>query len=97
MLTTQKSLYLIILVCCFTISLTFRCLLAKELFKKISSDQQKVESRQEKALTQNQPQITINSPYFDAGEVYEGDEIVHTFKVRNTGTAQLNIEKVSAG
>jgi hypothetical protein len=31
------------------------------------------------------------------GEVYEGNTIVHAFAIKNTGTAELNINKVKAG
>ena len=43
------------------------------------------------------PHITIDSPLYDAGEVGEGEEIVHSFIVKNTGEVQLNIKSVDAG
>ena len=62
-----------------------------------ASELQKVESKQEQAPTENQPQISLDSNHYDLGEVWEGDEIAHTFTVKNTGTAQLNIKNVGAG
>ncbi len=44
-----------------------------------------------------QPHITIDTPEHDAGEVWENEDIVHAFIVRNTGTAQLDITNVKAG
>ena len=49
------------------------------------------------AGTQDQPHLSLNAAQFDAGEVDEGAVIVHSFAVKNTGTATLNIEKVKAG
>jgi len=70
---------------------------AEETQKKAPFDQQKGENTQFKDPTQNQPKLTLNSIQYDAGEVYEGNVIVHDFIVKNTGKAQLNIEKVKAG
>jgi hypothetical protein len=64
---------------------------------KVSSEQQKAEGRQEKAPAQNQPRISIDAISFDAGEVWEGDTVSHTFTVKNTGTAELEIKKVKTG
>lgn len=46
---------------------------------------------------QEHPRISLDAARFDAGEVDEGDVIIHGFTVKNTGTATLNIEKVKAG
>ena len=46
---------------------------------------------------ENQPRISFDSISYDAGEVWEGDVVSHTFTVKNTGTAQLNIAKVKPG
>ena len=64
--------------------------------KKVSG-KQKAESTQEQVPTKNHAQISLDSTHYDAGEIWEGKEIVHTFTVKNTGTAQLNIKKVRAG
>jgi cytoskeletal protein RodZ len=51
----------------------------------------------EKTSSDKAPRIAIDSPSYDAGEVEEGQEIVHSFIVKNTGEAQLNIQNVSPG
>ena len=65
--------------------------------KQKTAEKQKAESKQKKVSTKNQPQISLDSTHYDAGEVWEGDEVSHNFIVKNTGTAQLNIKKVSPG
>ena len=62
-----------------------------------ASEQKKSESKQENVPTENQPRITFDSTKYDAGEVWEGDEVSHTFIAKNKGTAQLNISKVKPG
>ena len=65
---------------------------------KKAPEQQKSQSTQEKQVsTKNQAQISLDFTHYDAGEVWEGDEVFHTFTIKNTGTAQLNIKKVGAG
>ena len=51
----------------------------------------------EQSFAKGQPRIAIDSLDYDAGEVWEGDEIVHTFSVRNEGDAELIIENVKPG
>lgn len=51
----------------------------------------------EEGSVERHPQITIDSTLYDAGEVEEGEEIVHSFIVKNRGEAQLNIKSVAAG
>ena len=53
--------------------------------------------QQEQASEQNQPRISFDSTSYDAGEVWEGDEVIHTFTVTNTGGAQLDISRVRTG
>ncbi len=55
------------------------------------------QNNQNKAAGGPQPHITIDAPEYDAGEVWENEDIVHAFTVRNTGTAQLDITNVKAG
>ena len=43
------------------------------------------------------PEIFIPRPNYDAGEVWEGDEVIHTFIIENRGTALLEIAKVNPG
>lgn len=97
MFTVKKHFHLITMLCFLTTSLSFQYLWAKEEFKKPPLEQRKDESKQEQVSTQNQPQISFDSTHYDAGEVYESDEVVHTFTFKNTGTAQLNINKVKPG
>ena len=78
-------------------SLTIKGAKIKVVPSKRASEQQKEENKQENITTENQPQISLDSTHYDAGEVWEGDEVSHNFIVKNTGTAQLNIKKVSPG
>jgi len=41
-----------------------------------------------------QPSIQVKELVYDFGEIMEGSEVEHEFIVRNTGTADLNIERV---
>ena len=43
------------------------------------------------------PSIQVPETSFDFGDVYEGKEYVHEFKVRNVGSATLEIKKVLPG
>lgn len=93
----KKYFYLITLFCLINVSFSFHSLWAEETSKETTSDVQKIKGKQEKASAQNYPQISLDSTQYDAGEVYEGDIVIHDFTIKNTGTAQLNIEKVKAG
>jgi len=62
-----------------------------------ASEKQKTEDQQTLGTSGNQPHITIDPSYYDAGEVWEGNAVVHAFTVKNTGTAQLTIEQVKPG
>jgi hypothetical protein len=57
----------------------------------------KVESQKGKTSGENQPAIMIEQKMFDAGEVWEGDVVNHSFIVKNTGKAELNISNVKPG
>jgi hypothetical protein len=92
MLTAKKCLF-VFMFCFLTASFSFHYLWAEE--GSSPSNLQKAEEKQ--ATAQKQPQITIAQPQFDMGEVYEGNTIVHAFAIKNTGTAELNINKVKAG
>ena len=96
MLIIKKHFCFITAVCFLALSSSFCYLWAKETLKS-TPDTQKAEVTQEKAPKQDQPQISLNSTKYDVGEVYEGDVITHDFTFKNTGKAQLNIEKVKAG
>ena len=49
------------------------------------------------AVPQNAPVIQIPQATFDFGDVPEGVEVVHDFKIKNTGKAELQIEQVRPG
>ena len=79
-------------------SLTIKGTKIEIVSDKKTSEKQKAESTQEQVSTKNQAQISVESPHYDAGEIWEGKkEIVHTFTIKNTGTAPLTIKKVDAG
>jgi hypothetical protein len=92
----KKYLCVIALLCALTISLSFRLWAECEVEKPVSN-QQHDKSMQEQMPTQNQPKISFDYFNYDAGEVYEGENVIHTFTVKNTGTAQLEIERVNTG
>jgi len=62
-----------------------------------ASEKQEVKNQQEQVPAQGHPKISFDSSRYDAGEVWEGDQVIHTFIVKNTGTAQLDITKVKPG
>lgn len=49
------------------------------------------------AAAQDVPVIQIPEPKHDFGEAPEGSEVVHDFKIMNTGKAELLIEQVRPG
>ena len=57
----------------------------------------KSEAAKGKTSEENQPAISIEERMFDAGEVWEGDTVVHSFIVKNTGKGVLNISNVKPG
>jgi hypothetical protein len=56
-----------------------------------------VKKQQTEAVSANQPAIVIEAKEYDAGEVYEGDEVIHSFIVKNKGKGELHINKVKPG
>jgi hypothetical protein len=60
-------------------------------------DKPKVESQKAKTSGANQPAMVIEQRMFDAGDVWEGDMVTHSFVVKNTGKAELNISNVKPG
>ena len=97
MLTIKKHFHIITIFCFLAASSSFHYLWAEEKLKDTLPDKQKAEGKHEKAPQEDQPKISLASTQYDAGEIYEGDVLMHDFTVKNTGTAQLNIEKVKAG
>lgn len=49
------------------------------------------------STTGDQPHLAIDPSSHDVGEIWEGDDIIHSFIVKNTGKALLNIKNVKAG
>lgn len=92
----KKCFYLIVMFCFLTISLSFH-LWAEGDSTSADSGRKKDKEKQEQAPAQNQPRISFDSTKYDAGEVWEGDEISHDFIIKNTGTAELNVSKVKPG
>ncbi|MFN7945605.1 MAG: DUF1573 domain-containing protein [Blastocatellia bacterium] len=44
-----------------------------------------------------QPHLSLAETEFNAGEVKQGDEVSHTFIVKNNGKANLEIKNVKPG
>ncbi len=44
-----------------------------------------------------EPTLVLPSPSYDAGVVWEGETISHTFEVRNEGRGELRILEVKPG
>lgn len=86
MLTVKKCVHLCAVVLLLTALFPFSRLWAEEKAEKSTATSK-----------QDQPHISLVTTRFDAGEIDEGAVIVHSFTVKNTGTAPLNIEKVKAG
>ena len=89
MCRARDYFYLVVLICFLMAPLSFQAW-AEEGSKK-------ADGQQGQASAQNQPRISFDSTSYDGGEVWEGDEVSHTFTVKNTGTAQLDISKVRTG
>ncbi|MGA2937883.1 MAG: DUF1573 domain-containing protein [Syntrophobacteraceae bacterium] len=49
------------------------------------------------AQTNGTPAVEVSETAFDFGEVTEGNDYVHAFKIRNTGTGVLVIKKIIPG
>ncbi len=96
-MSTVKRYVCVIGVFCLLTSLFSFHLWAGESSKKITSSKQKDKNKQAQAPEQDRPRISFDSKVYDAGDVWEGDVVTHSFTVKNTGTAELVIEKVKAG
>jgi len=64
---------------------------------RMTSEQQKIERATERAPSKAQPVITFDTRHYNAGEVWEGEIVSHTFTVKNTGTSELTIKSVKPG
>ena len=49
------------------------------------------------AAAQGIPVVQIPEPKYDFGEAVEGSEVIHDFKIMNTGKVELQIEQVRPG
>ena len=96
MSSKRRCLYGIVACIFFTAFIAFQ-VWAKEEVRGTKTKQLKGESQQLQAPIQEQPKITFDSITFDAGEIWEGQEVSHDFIVKNTGTAQLEIKSVKPG
>ncbi len=103
MLRNKRSLCLLIAVCFVANFLVLPQLYAQKpkinvtVTPKSEIDKQKVESQKGKTAGGNQPAIVIEQRMFDAGDVWEGETVTHSFIVKNTGKAELNISNVKPG
>ena len=65
--------------------------------KAISTEKDGLKKQQSETVSANQPEIVVDAKEYDVGEVYEGDEVVHSFIVKNKGKGELHINKVKPG
>ena len=59
--------------------------------------QESVEKQSGQNATGDQPHLSIDPSSYNVGEIWEGNDIIHSFTVKNTGTAKLVIKNVKAG
>ena len=98
MLRKKTSFCLLIILFFVTNFLLLPHLNAQEPKIKVTVQPKKTETKQEKTPTGGkQPAITFDATQFDAGEVWEGDIVTHSFIVKNTGKAELTIANVKPG
>ena len=96
MLRRPTTCLIIMMLSFLATSLLFSSVNAKEPMIKATVKKKPVESTPEQ-LSGDQPTISFDATTFDAGEVWEGDTVSHSFTVKNTGTAVLNINNVKPG
>ena len=82
MCDVRKGVCLFVMVLCLGVALAFQVW---------------ADSHQEETVSSEQPRISFDATTHDAGEVWEGDVVSHSFVVKNTGTAELTINKVKPG
>lgn len=49
------------------------------------------------ASTEGSPTLEISETFFDFGRMSEGNDYIHAFKLKNTGTSALVIRKILPG
>lgn len=59
--------------------------------------QESLEKQSGETASGAQPSLSIESPSHNVGEIWEGQDIIHSFTVKNTGTGKLVIKNVKAG
>jgi len=69
----------------------------KSQAEKPKAESPKSVSTKGKPSGEKQPVISIDARQFDAGEVWEGDVVTHSFIVKNTGEGELDISNVKPG
>lgn len=104
MLRRSNTCFSLLMILCFlATSLSFRPVSAEEGMIKTTVKKKKVETIPEEPQSseaqpsKEQPTISFDNTTYDAGEVWEGNIVTHTFTVKNTGTAVLNIKNVKPG
>ena len=99
MLRRSTTCFSLLMIFCFlATSLSFRPVSAEEGMIKATVKRKQVETIQEEPQSsEEQPTISFDNTTYDAGEVWEGNIVTHTFTVKNTGTAVLNIKNVKPG
>jgi hypothetical protein len=99
MLRRSTTCFSLLMLFCFLVtSLSFRPVSAEEGMIKATVKKKKVETIQEEPQSsEEQPTISFENTTYDAGEVWEGNIVTHTFTVKNTGTALLTIKNVKPG
>ncbi len=60
-------------------------------------EQESGNKQSDKSTTGDQPHLSIDPSSHNVGEIWEGEDIIHSFIVKNTGTATLDIKNVKAG
>ncbi len=63
----------------------------------ISATKPAVTQQQPEVANEDQPEIFIETSEHDAGAIYEGTEVTHSFIVKNKGKGELRINKVKPG
>jgi hypothetical protein len=92
-----RRCFCLMVVVCFLGGLLTLQVWAKEGQKQGAPTLNKSAAQQEQSASAEKPSISFDASTYDAGEVWEGDEVSHAFIVKNTGTAELTIQSVKPG
>ena len=85
------------MLCSFAVICFPPCPGAQESSEKKPSNQSEAAKTPENVSEEKQPHLTLDAATYDVGDIYEGETVSHSFKVKNTGTAELTIKDVRAG